>query len=81
MVVKKMRQFVVHHSHTFWCYEGHESKKISVVTGVPILRRKKKKRRSSVLVLEWLIGQGSWSWYSSTGISIRRIGVGFPLKK
>jgi len=28
---------------------------------------------SCVLVLEWNIGQVSWSWYSSIGISIRRI--------
>jgi len=38
-------------------------------------------KRTRVLVLEWLIGQGSWSWYSSIGISIRIICVGFPLKE
>ena len=38
-------------------------------------------RRLCILVLERQIGQGSWSWYSSIEVSIRRrIRLGFPLK-
>ena len=44
-------------------------------------RRRLIVKRTCVLVLEWQIGQGSWSWYSSIGISIRRICAGFLMKE
>lgn len=35
-----------------------------------------------VLVMKWKLGQGSWSSYSSIGVSIRKIiCLGFPLQR